>query len=165
MLNKTVMGVILCLFLDTLAPLVTSAEDFFIYPNKNQSAAQQEKDKSECRTWATQQTGFDPMQPPTASTPPPMGQAPQGGLVRGAGRGAALGVVGGAIGGNAGKGAAMGAAMGGMAGVMRRNDHRRQEQYAHNQWVNQNTAQYEQKRSTWTRALNACLTGRGYTVQ
>lgn len=152
-----------CLFL--MVPLNASADDFFIYPNKNQSAVQQERDKSECRSWANQQTGFDPAQRPTASSPPPTTQAPKGGLVRGASRGVALGAIGGAISGNAGKGAAMGAAMGGMTGVMRRNDQRREEEYSRSQWASQNAAEYEQKRSTWTRALNACLTGRGYTVQ
>jgi len=165
MLKRMTVGLITFLSLTTLSSASSSANDLFIYPNKDQSPAQQERDKSECRTWATNQTGFDPMQRPTASTPPPTGQAPQGGLIRGAGRGAALGAVGGAITGNAGKGAAAGAAMGSMAGVMRRNDQRRQEEYAHNQWANQNVAQYEQKRSTWTRALNACLSGRNYTVQ
>ena len=155
----------ICLCLVGSVPLSTSAGDFFVYPTKNQSAEQQERDKSECRSWATQQSGFDPAQRPTASTPPPRKQAPKGGLVQGAARGVALGAVGGAIGGNAGKGAAMGAALGGMGGVMRRNDQVREERYAHDQWASENTALYEQKRSNWTRAVNACLTGRGYTVQ
>jgi len=147
------------------APGKAVAQDLFIYPTKDQSPAQQVRDKSECRTWATRQSGFDPHQPPMASTPPPMRQRPRGGLVRGGARGAALGAVGGAIAGDAGKGAAAGAAMGGMVGLMRRNDQIRDEQYAHQQWAQQNAAQYQQSRSTWMRALNACLTGRGYTGQ
>jgi hypothetical protein len=59
----------------------------------------------------------------------------------------------------------MGVAMGGMAGVMRRNDQRREEEYSRSQWASQNAADSEQKRATWTRTLNACLAGRGYTVQ
>ena len=77
----------------------------------------------------------------------------------------ALGAVGGAIAGNACKGAAIGAAGGGLLGVMRRNDQIRQDQYAQQQWAQQNAAQYEQHRSDWLRAVKACLTGRGYTVQ
>jgi len=158
-------GLMLVLSFVAFAPSKAAAQDVFIYPTKDQSAAQQEKDKSECRAWATRQSGFDPYQPPMASTPPPTRQAPRGGLLRGGARGAALGAVGGAIAGDAGKGAAAGAAMGGMVGVMRRNDQRREERFAHQQWGQQNAAQYEQGRSTWMRALSACLTGRGYTVQ
>lgn len=165
MLKRTAITLISCLVLATLAPLRSSADDLFIYPAKAQSPAQQDKDKWECRAWATNQTGFDPAVRPTATTPPPMRQAPQGGLLRGAAGGAAVGAVGGAIAGNAGKGAAIGAAGGGMLGVMRRNNQIRQEDYSHQQWAQQNVAQYEQKRAGWVRAVRACLTGRGYTVQ
>ena len=165
MLKKMVAVLMSGLIVAALAPLDSSADDLFIYPAKNQSAEQQDKDKWECRAWATKQTGFDPAARATASTPPPTRGAPKGGLVRGAAGGAALGAVGGAIAGNAGKGAAIGAAGGGMLGVMRRNDQARQEQHAHQQWTQQNVAQYEQNRSGWVRAVKACLTGRGYTVQ
>jgi hypothetical protein len=42
-----------------------------IYPAKGQSQEQTEKDKFERYTWAKQQTGFDPMETPTATAPPP----------------------------------------------------------------------------------------------
>jgi hypothetical protein len=164
MLKSTAI-VLAWLWLMISAPITSFADDLFIYPTKNQSAEQQDKDKWECRAWATKQSGFDPAARPTASTPPPARQAPKGGLVRGAAGGAALGAVGGAIAGNAGKGAAIGAAGGGLLGVMRRNDQVRQEQYGNQQWAQQNSAQYEQNRSSWIRAVKACLTGRGYTVQ
>lgn len=165
MLNRTAIGLISLVWMMTSAPIMSFADDLFIYPTKGQSAAQQDKDKWECRAWATNQTGFDPAARPQATTPPPTRQAPQGGLLRGAAGGAAIGAVGGAIGGNAGKGAAIGVAGGGMIGVMRRNNQVRQEQSAHQQWAQQNVAQYEQRRSGWVRAVKACLTGRGYTVQ
>ena len=47
------------------------AQEVIVYPAKGQSAEQTEKDKFECYQWAKGQTGFDPMAPPTASTPPP----------------------------------------------------------------------------------------------
>lgn len=165
MLTRKVIGLISLWCLVSLIPMATWADDLFIYPAKGQSAEKQETDKWECRAWATKQTGFDPAARPTATTPPPARQAPQGGLLRGAAGGAALGAIGGAIGGNAGKGAAIGAAGGGLLGTMRRNDQVRQEQYVHQQWAQQNVAQYEQSRSNWVRAVGACLTGRGYTVQ
>ncbi len=162
---KTIRIGLVLLLLVANAPIGSFADDLFIYPTKDQSVEQQDKDKWECRAWATKQTGFDPAARATASTPPPTREAPRGGLVRGAAGGAALGAIGGAIAGNAGKGAAIGAAGGGLLGVMRRNDQVRQEQYAHQQWAQQNIAQHEQNRSSWVRAVKACLTGRGYTVQ
>ena len=165
MLKRIAIGLISLLWFITSAPIKSLADDLFIYPTKNQSAEQQDKDKWECRAWATKQTGFDPAARITASSPPPARQAPKGGLVRGAAGGAALGAVGGAIAGNAGKGALIGAAGGGLLGTVRRNDQIRQEEHANQQWAQQNVAQYEQNRSSWVRAVKACVTGRGYTVQ
>lgn len=165
MLKKAATALMLSLWALPLAPINSLADDLFIYPAKGQSAEKQDQDKWQCRAWATKQTGFDPATRPTASTPPPARQAPQGGLLRGAAGGAAIGAVGGAIGGSAGKGAAIGAAAGGLLGTMRRNNQVRQEQYAHQQWASQNVAQYEQNRSNWVRSVRACLTGRGYTVE
>jgi len=165
LLKRIAIGSAALVWLAVLAPMKSLADDLFIYPTKNQSAEQQDKDKWECRAWASKQTGFDPTSRPTASTPPPARQARKGGLVRGAAGGAALGAVGGAIGGDAGKGAAIGAAGGGMLGVMRRNNQVRDEQSAHQQWAQQNVAQYEQQRANWVRGVKACLMGRGYTVQ
>ena len=91
-----------------------------------QDQQQMEKDKYECYQWAKQQTGFDPMQQPTATSPPPQQQAQKGGVGRGAVRGGAVGVAAGAIAGDAGKGAAIGAASGALIGGMRRQDQRRQ---------------------------------------
>ena len=145
------------------APVV--AKQLYIYPSKGQSAEQQEQDRFQCHSWAVQETGFDPMNPPAPSTPPPSQEASQGGLVRGGARGAAVGAVGGAIAGDAGKGAAIGAASGALIGGMRRSDQRRQQQQAQQNYQAQQQAQLTQGRAAYDRALSACLTGRGYTVQ
>ena len=141
------------------------AQDLVIYPAKGQSQEQMEKDKFECYTWAKQQTGFDPMQAPTATAPPPQQEAKQGGLVRGAARGALVGVTVGAIAGDAGKGAAVGAASGGLLGGMRRRDQVRQEEKAQDQWAQDQTNQYARRRNEYNRAYSACLEGKGYTVK
>ena len=151
------------IFLMTV-PLVF-AQDPFIYPDKGQSAEQQEKDKFECYNWAKGQTGFDPMQVPTATAPPPGQEAQQGGVVRGAGRGAVTGLAVGAIAGDAGKGAAIGAASGALFGGMRRRDQQRNQQQAEQQWAEQETANYANQRNNYSRASGACLEGRGYTVK
>ena len=141
------------------------AQDLFIYPTKGQNKEQLEKDKYECYRWAKDQTGFDPMQQPQATAPPPQQQPRQGGLLRGAGRGAAVGAVGGAIAGDAGKGAAIGAASGALIGGMRRRSQARNQQQAEEQWAQEQAAAYQQKRGTYDRAFGACLEGRGYTVK
>ena len=141
------------------------AQDPIIYPKKGQTAEQIEQDKYQCYTWAKQQTGFDPMQVPTASSAPPQQQAPQGGIIRGGARGAAVGAVGGAIAGDTGKGAAVGAATGAMVGGMRRRDQQRQQQQQQQQWAEQEAQQYAQKRSEYDRSFAACMEGRDYTVK
>jgi len=135
-----------------------AAQEPIVYPSKGQSKDTMEKDKYSCYQWAKGQTGFDPMQVPTATAPPPQ---QKGGAVRGAAGGAAIGAVAGAIAGDAGKGAAIGAASGGMiGGVRRRQSQREQEQYAQQQ-----ASDYDKRRSEYNRAWGACMEGRGYTVK
>jgi hypothetical protein len=148
-----------------VSELAFAQADLMIYPNRGQSAQQQEKDKYECYSWAKQQTGFDPMEAPRASAPPPQKEAQQGGFMRGAVRGGAVGAIAGAIGDDAGKGAAIGAAAGGLIGGMRRRDQATREQQAQDQWAQQQSAEYSQKRNTYNRAYGACLEGKGYTVR
>lgn len=135
-----------------------AAQDLIIYPAQGQSQAQQDRDRSECHSWAVQQSGFDPSRPQAAQTAPATG--PDGSMVRGAARGAAVGAVGGAIAGSAGTGAAAGAAMGGLIGGMRRADQSRQAQAD----AQQQSAAAAQGRSAYNRAMAACLQARGYTV-
>ncbi|NIT14240.1 MAG: hypothetical protein GTN99_08395 [Candidatus Dadabacteria bacterium] len=155
-----------------LAPIIilggllpVHGSEFIVYPSKNQSDEQMEKDKFQCYTWAKNQTGFDPMQPATTTTAPPQQGAPQGGVVRGGARGALVGTAAGAIAGDTGKGAAIGAASGALVGGMRRRDQRRQEQQAQQDWANREIANYEARRNEYNRAYIACLEGRGYSVR
>jgi hypothetical protein len=142
----------------------TVANELYIYPNAGQSNEQMEKDKYECYSWAKQQTGFDPMQKPTASSPPPE-QTTSGGAVSGAARGAAVGAIGGAIAGDAGKGAAIGAGTGAAMGGMRRRSSQRRNEQAQAQWEQEQKAQYQAARNEYNRAYGACLEGRDYTVR
>jgi OmpA family protein len=130
----------------------------YIYPNKGQSQEQQSRDRYECHLWAVQQTGFDPTKAQASTAPPP--PPPQGGIFKGAARGAAVGAVGGAIAGDAGTGAAVGAATGGLIGGMKQRGRAQQQQQAQaTQAAGQQNAL-----TAYNRALSACLTGRGYTV-
>ena len=161
---KSAKIVIACLALTIFFSLAAQAQDPIVYPSQGQSNEQMEQDKFQCYNWAKQQTGFDPMQVPTATSAPPPQQSEGPGVVGGAGRGALGGLAVGAIAGDAKKGAAIGAAAGGLFGGMKSNNSRRQNEQQQQQWANQQTANYANQRNNYNRAYGACLQGRGYTV-
>lgn len=134
--------------------------ELIIYPNDDQDAEQQERDKFECYGFGKQQSGFDPMAPPTVTEAPPPQEAPRGGLGRGALRGAAIG---GIVDGS--DGAKTGAAAGAAVGGIRRADQNRRQAQSQQQYEQQQVAQYEEKRNLYNRAFAACMEGRGYTVR
>ena len=136
------------------------ADDLMIYPKGGQSPEQQEKDKFECYGWAKNESGFDPMAPPTATEPPPQPGAPKGGVARGAVRGAALG----AIIDDTSEGARTGAKAGAAIGGMRRRDQKRQQAVAQQQWEQEQQQIYTQKRNRYNRAYSVCLEARDYSV-
>ena len=140
------------------------SQTIFAYPNQGQSQEQQDMDRYQCHTWAVQQSGFDPMQTPTASSPPPQQESTGPGVVGGAAGGAAIGAIGGAIAGDAGKGAAIGAVSGGLLGGVRSQRQNRQNQQARQNWEQQQAAQYQNARNGYNRAFAACMEARGYTV-
>ncbi len=140
------------------------ASQMYIYPSRGQSPQQEQNDRGQCYTWASQQSGFNPANPQIPGGPPPAASAPQGGLFRGAAGGAALGAIGGAIGGNAGEGAAIGAATGAMFGGMRRRRWAEQEESQQNAYMQQQQNAMNQGRSNFNQAFGVCMTGRGYTV-
>ncbi len=143
------------------APL---AQDVFAYPNQGQSQEQQQQDQFECFNWSKQQSGFDPMVAPTASTPPPQDQSTGPGALGGAAVGAGAGAIGGAIGGNTGKGAAIGAIAGGLFGGMKSNKQNKKNQQSRQDWERQQAAQYQQGRDNYNRAYSACMSARDYTI-
>ena len=146
------------------------AQELMIYPAKNQSNEQTEKDKFACYSWAKGQTGFDPMATPQATIPAPAQQTKsvaRGAAVGGVG-GAALGAGIGAIAGGssgAGKGAGIGALAGGTLGGVRSHSQNQQAEQAQRQREQEQVAQYQQGRNNYNRAYSACLEGRGYTVR
>ena len=162
---KTTEYVIIGLVIFLLAAGVVAAQELVIYPAKGQSNEQMEKDKYECYTWAKQQSGFDPMQVPKASQPPPQQEPQKGGLGRGAAKGAAVGAAVGSLDGEMGEGAKKGAVVGGAVGGIRRREQQKQQQAKQQEWEQQQAAEYTQKRSEYNRAYGACLEGKGYTVK
>ncbi len=135
------------------------SSDFFVYPNKGQTAEQVSKDKFECQEWAKQQTGIDPMRVATDVQAEKVEK--KGGAFGGAARGATIGVIGGAIGGNAAKGAAIGAGAGALAGNRRRRKSEKQQTQSYEAADRQRQGLMD----TFNRAYHACLTGRDYSIQ
>jgi hypothetical protein len=136
------------------------AQQPIFYPSHGQSQTQQSNDMGQCQQWAKSNTGIDPSKlAQQASQPPP--QQAQGGRVRGGAGGAAAGAAMGAIAGDAGKGAAMGAVGGAMLGGA----HQRQQNRANASAQQANQQQVSQQMATFNRAVGACMSGRGYTVQ
>ena len=163
--SKLYVALLTCLLIG--APVL--AQEFVIYPTQGQSTEQMEQDKFQCYSWSKNESGFDPMAPPTASEPPPQKEAQKGGTGRGAVRGALAGAAVGAIVGDSKsdtrKGTKAGAAGGAIVGTARRNDQKRQESQQQQQWEQQQVNQYTQGRSNYNRAYSACMEGRGYSVK
>jgi hypothetical protein len=163
---KTINYTILSLLITLLVSGVALANELVIYPANGQSPEQMDKEKYECYSWAKQESGFDPMQQPKATEPPPPQEAPKGGVGRGAARGAAVGAVGGKVANDdAGEGAKTGAAVGAVTGGMRRNAQKREQQQKEQQWAEQQATNYAKNRDGYNRAYSACLEGKGYTVK
>jgi hypothetical protein len=145
------------------------AQEMVIYPSKGQSNEQMEQDKFQCYSWSKNESGFDPMVLPTASTPPPAKEAQQGGVARGAVRGTLAGGAIGAIAGNSKSdtrtGLRAGAATGALVGGMRRNNQVKKEDQQRKNWEQQQVNEYAQGRTNYNRAYAACMEGRGYSVK
>ena len=165
---KQVIFFALLLYFAIFLPGTVFAQDPIVYPAEGQSQEQMEQDEFQCYRWARDRTGFDPMQTPKATSAPPQKQAQRGGAGRGAVAGAAGGaIVGGILGGRsgAGRGALVGGGSGALVGGMRRENQRKEEERARNQWEREQANNYARARDEYNRAFSACMTGRGYTVK
>lgn len=137
------------------------AEQQYVFPKNGQTPEQQKKDEYDCHTWATQQTGYDPVAAAQTTTTTGAAAPVTAAPVKGAARGAAMGAAVGAIAGDAGKGAAIGATAGGMGGAMRRADQRQRAAQTKAVAVN-DTAKLQ---GEYQKARAACLDAKGYSVK
>jgi len=158
------------IFIMALSAGTTFGQDLVVYPAGGQSNEQTEKDQFECYSWAKEQSGFDPMQMPTASSPAPAkgdksvaGGAVKGGVAGGVG-GALIGAIAGGTKG-ARKGAAIGGLSGGAIGGMRSGSQNKQANAKREQWEREQANQYMQQRNLYNRNFAACMEGRGYSVK
>ena len=141
------------------------AQQPFIYPTKGQTPQQLEFDKGQCYTWAVQQSGYDPANPPMATPPPqPMQQQGGGQVAGGIFGGALLGAGIGAISGNAGEGAAIGGLFGGLRRMRMQKEEQQQQQQQQAAAMQQQQSMQGQGLNNYQRAFRACMNGRGYNV-
>jgi len=147
----------------TPAPTTSFAKSLgiYVFPAKDQDAATQQKDDSDCYRWAVEQSGVDPINPPKVEAAQ-VDTSPDGTAVKGAARGAAAGVAIGAIAGDAGKGAAIGATAGAIHGRRAKVAGDAQQQEKNNQAA---AAQQTAMTDSFKKAFTACLEGKGYTVK
>ena len=127
-----------------------------VFPAKNQTPDQQQKDDYDCYVWAKGQTNYDPAAPP----PTPTAVAPEkqkGGAVKGAAGGAAVG----AIAGDAGEGAAIGATAGAVRG---RRQQKAADKQADEKAKSSQAAAAAGPKDQYKKAFQTCLQGKGYTV-
>jgi hypothetical protein len=143
----------------------------YAYPQQGQSPQQLDRDRYECSSWATQQTGFNPSAPnvpPHERVQVVAGVPPGSGVAAGAITG---GILGAAVSSprNAGAGLLLGALLGGAVGAGAEATADANAQAAADANANAHTqaqaAQIERKASDYRRALGACLEGRGYSIQ
>jgi hypothetical protein len=137
------------------------AQELYIYPAKDQSAEQMEKDKYECYNWAKKDSSFDPMAAPKATTPAPTAEKKKGGAVKGA----AAGAVAGKVLGNSSKTTKRSAAAGGLIGGVSQSSKNAKTEQKQKDWEQKESANYANNRNNYNRAYSACLEGRGYTVK
>jgi hypothetical protein len=141
------------------------AGDPIIYPKKGQGPQKIEKDKFECYTWAKNETGFDPLNPPGPTTPPPVKTKSKVGVLTGAAGGAVVGLATGSLMSEAAKGAAIGAASGALLGGVVKSKHQTKEERKQQQWEQDQAAILQEKRNGYNRAFGACMEARDYTVK
>lgn len=133
----------------------------YIFPSNDQDQATQDTDESACYKWAIEQTGYDPLNPPTVVAAD-VDTSPDGAAVKGAARGAAGGAAIGAISGDAGEGAAIGAVVGGLRGRRAKKSKDAQQQQANNQAATNKSAELE---ADYKKAFSVCMEGKGYTIK
>jgi hypothetical protein len=145
-------GMVLCM----IAGGAHAQEKLFIYPKAGQSPDQQAADESECSAWALQQSGYDPMEVPSAGSAP---EQQRGGAMRGALGGAAIGAIAGDS-----DDAAKGAAIGGLLGGMRQSSRNRSQEQQYEQQRQAADQQQQQRSNDYRRAYTGCLSARDYAV-
>ncbi len=155
----------LSLFIMAFLFVTNASANQVIYPAKGQSPEQQKKDESECSSWAVQNSGYNPANPPVAPAPvqaAPQPSGPSGARLRGAAAGALVSEV---VGGNNTNSAVAGAVIGGSRERRRRGASAQQAQA---ETIKQQQAVADKQKAglaSYNKSRAACLEGKGYSVK
>ena len=140
------------------APAPVSTQVHF-YPTAGQSSEQQSRDRYDCYLWAVKQSGFDPgraRQQISVVPMPPKGTNTAVGAVAGAAVGAAV-----ASPHSTGEGAILGAVAGAVLGAAADASRAAEAQQVQQRYDRRDSAEAD----SYRRAMSACLSGRGYSVE
>jgi len=138
--------------------LAQQIDPIFIYPNEEQTQEQLDQDRAECEMWTFEQIGFP--EGYVADEDAGKGKTAKNaaiGTVAGAGIGAAAG----SVAGKPGKGAAAGAAAGLIGGLIVGSKKKKK---AREEAAEEASAVDGQYNDNFKRAMTACMTARGYTI-
>ncbi len=156
-----VMAFVFVSFQQVKAQSIAKGLGMYIFPSNGQDQATQDADESACYKWAIQQTGYDPLNPPTVHAAQ-VDTSADGSAIKGAAFGAAGGAAIGAIAGDAGDGAAIGAIVGGLRGRRAKKQNDAAQQQANNQAAANKSAALE---ADYKKAFSVCMEGKGYTIK
>ena len=139
----------------------------YFYPLQGQNETQQDRDRYECFSWATRQTGFDPSRH-AAPEEQRAAVVPARSPGQAIGAAAAVGAVIGAIAarpGNTAEGAVVGAMAGTVLGSAAAAAEQSQSQQVSRYRATRSDRRFDQQAGEFRRAMSACLEGRGYSVK
>jgi hypothetical protein len=137
-------------------PAAAAAPRLYFYPERGQSEERQDRDRYECYQWASEQTRFDPGMTPLSRAEARSARGDGSGAVGGAIAGAAIG--GRVSPGRGGEGMVFGAILGAVLGAAQENA----QAQARADW--RADARSRAQMTEFSRAMSACMRGRGYTV-
>ncbi len=151
-------------------PTVRPSPNVYFYPMNGQSADRTDRDRYECYLWARRQTGFDPSVPQVDVGPavqvvamPPPGSDTLAGAATGAMIGAVVSQPW-----ESAEGAAVGAVAGAVIGAVSDSSRQQAAQRLQEQANAQRSvavSSVDARVLDYRRAMTACLSARGYTVQ
>jgi pectin methylesterase-like acyl-CoA thioesterase len=143
------------------------ATKVYFYPLQGQNEAQQDRDRYECFSWATRQTGFDPSRhaaPEEQRAAVVPARSPGQAIGAAAAVGAVIGAIAGGPG-NTAEGAVVGAMAGTVLGSAAAASEQSNAQQVSRYRDSRRDTRFDQQAAEFRRAMSACLEGRGYSVK
>lgn len=143
---------------------VSDPRELYVYPAKGQTPEQTDRDRYECHLWAVRQTGFDPSVASASVATRRARSSRNSETAENVMRGAVAGaIIGSAV--SSPRERSEGAIVGATAGAVIGAAASQSDGAARDERDKRASAPLDPRASGYTRALSACLEGRGYTVR